>query len=222
MRLIRSVVAVLVEAGVFAAVLMGLSAVSWPAHAPGQPWSAVVEAPATQPLPAPGLADSEATSEAGLTGQVPEQHLITGLAIPRITLQAEVVPARLVQRAGATTWEVPPWKVGHGAGTAGAGEVGTAVLLGHVSSRADGNVFQNLNRVRAGDAVEVLSGPATFAYVVVDVRTVARTDVSVLQPAAIPSVVLITCTGRWLPQEADYDSRLVVRASLADSPATAP
>jgi LPXTG-site transpeptidase (sortase) family protein len=140
---------------------------------------------------------------------------ITRIVIPSISLDSDVVPARLVEREQNTTWDVPAMKVGHAQATAGAGGAGNAVLVGHVDSRGLGNVFHNLDALRVGDQVEVSSGGHTFRYQVGDVRTVQRNDVSVVQPTQTPSVTLITCTGHWLPLVADFTHRLVVRAELA-------
>src|SRR5687767_7310469 len=42
---------------------------------------------------------------------------ITRLAVDRVGISADVVPARLVERDGGTTWEVPAFKVGHAEST---------------------------------------------------------------------------------------------------------
>jgi sortase A len=144
-------------------------------------------------------------------------HPITGVRIPRIQLESEAVPAQLVDAGGNLTWNVPSFKIGHAEGTAGAGDAGNAVLVGHVTSRNLGNVFENLKEVRVGDAVQVLSDEQQFEYMVDSVQTVERNDVSVVRPTSQPSVTLITCTGVWLPLVSDYSERLVVRAQLAQS-----
>jgi LPXTG-site transpeptidase (sortase) family protein len=139
---------------------------------------------------------------------------ITHVAIPSIALDADAVPASLVDKNDGLTWEVPPFSVGHAQNTAGAGGKGNAVLLGHVSSRHLGNVFEKLHAVQVGDEVRVFSGEERSAYRVAEVRTVARTDTSVVQPTSTPTLTLITCTGTWLPLVADYAERVVVRAEL--------
>ncbi|MBA2527862.1 MAG: sortase [Pyrinomonadaceae bacterium] len=68
------------------------------------------------------------------------------------------MPARLVEQRGGLTWEVPAFRAGHAEATAGAAELGNAILLGHVTSRQAGNVFKDLDKARAGDQVLVLSG----------------------------------------------------------------
>jgi len=80
-----------------------------------------------------------------------------------------------------------------------------------------GNGFEDLDSARVGDQVEVFSGERRFDYRIVDVRTVRRNDVKVVQPTDVPSVTLITCSGLWLPVVSDYTERLVVRAELAQA-----
>jgi LPXTG-site transpeptidase (sortase) family protein len=169
--------------------------------AAGAPAAAGAAAPSPEPTPPPALP-------------------ITRVVIPRTALDAETVPAHLVDRAGGHTWEVPAYKIGHAEGTAGAGAAGNAVLVGHVTSQSLGNVFHDLDQVRVGDRVQVYSSNQRFDYRVVDVRTVGRTDVSVVSPTPAPSLTLMTCTGVWLPVVSDYAERLVVRAELVP-PATA-
>ena len=140
---------------------------------------------------------------------------ISRVEIPALGLEADVVPAPLVERGGETTWEVPTFKVGHAEHTARAGAPGTAVLLGHVASRAAGAVFKHLDRTEAGDVIHVFSGPRRFDYRVIDARAVSPTDLAPLRPTETASLVLVTCTGRWLPTIWDYTERLVVRAELA-------
>lgn len=148
----------------------------------------------------------------------PDGTPITRLRVPSIRLDAEVVPARLVNAGGVTTWEVPAFRVGHGLFTAGAGEVGNGVLLGHVSSVSQGNVFRSLDRVRAGDAVQVLSGDREYGYLATEVKRVSRTDLSIYAPTSNAAVTLVTCIGTWLNDVNDYAERLVVRAVLVATP----
>jgi sortase A len=141
---------------------------------------------------------------------------ITRVVIPSISLDAPSVPAGLIKRGGAVTWDVPAFKIGHAQDTAGAGRAGNAVLVGHVTSRNVGNVFAHLHEVRIGDAVQVFNAQQRFAYRVVNVRTVSRADVSVVETTDTPSLTLVTCTGLWLPLVNDYAERLAVRAELVE------
>jgi LPXTG-site transpeptidase (sortase) family protein len=146
---------------------------------------------------------------------IPERYReIESVRIPSIALASEVVPAALVELPQGVAWEVPSFKVGHGDGTAGAGQTGNSVLFGHITSQNLGNVFLHLDRIHPGDLVYIGSGDQEFAYLVDDVRRVGRTDVSVIQPTATASITLITCAGAWLPKEQDYADRLVVTGQL--------
>jgi len=145
---------------------------------------------------------------------------ITWVRLPRLGIDAEVVQSKFVQLNDGGTWLIPAFKVGHAEFTGGAGRAGNAVLLGHVTSRSLGNVFETLERARVGDLIQVSGTSGDFAYRVVDVRRVSRTDVSVLEPTATAAVSLITCTGRWLPQLQDYAERVVVRGELVQATAT--
>ena len=159
-----------------------------------------------------------ATSQVAAAPRSVPSSQISRVVIPRIALDAQVVAAKLIEREGALTWEVPAFKVGHAQSTAGAGEPGTAVLFGHVRSRQAGNVFRALSQVERGDIIRVFSARGQFEYRVVDRRSVPRTDVSILQPTATPSLSLVTCAGVWLPASRDYSERLVVHADLLSQP----
>jgi sortase A len=139
---------------------------------------------------------------------------ITRLSIPSIGLDTPVVIAALVDHDGSTTWDVPRFVAGHAEGTAGAGEAGNAIVIGHVTSITLGNVFEHLDRVAEGDLVEVFSSEKRLDYQVTAVDNVSRTDLSVLESTPTPSVTLITCSGWWLPTVRDYSQRLVVRGEL--------
>jgi sortase A len=161
---------------------------------------------------APALrADPAVAPDLGAAPELP----ITRVVVASIGLDTEVADAALVAVNGGYTWQVPAFKAGHAQSTAGAGQNGNAVLLGHVTSVHSGNVFANLDRVQIGDTVQVFSGDEQFIYTVDSTRAVPRTDSTVLDPTPTPTVSLITCTGLWLPAIWDYTERLVVRAELS-------
>lgn len=137
---------------------------------------------------------------------------ITHLAIPSIGLDTAVVPAPLVEHDGVTTWSVPRFVAGHAEGSAGAGEPGNAVLIGHVTSLTLGHVFEHLDQVQPGDEVVISSFQQQRVYRVSNVESVDRTTMAVLDSTATPSLTLVTCSGAWLPMIADYSQRLVVHA----------
>jgi LPXTG-site transpeptidase (sortase) family protein len=177
-----------------------------------------VPSPTPRPLPptrTPSPAVVPVTLRAGQT-----RAPITRLHVPSIRLDTEVVPARLVAAAGVTTWEVPAFHAGHGVLTAGAGEPGNAIVVGHVSSISQGNVFRSLDRVRVGDAVQVFSNDLGYDYLATEVKRVPRTDLAILAPTDGATVTLLTCIGQWLADVNDYAERLIVRAVLVAVPPT--
>ncbi len=174
-------------------------------------------AQAADPTPVPILVPPPppAPSPTPFPMPTPEPRLpITRVVLPRIKLEADVVPSKLVDDGGVLTWAVPAFKAGHADTTPGAGQVGTALIFGHVVTVHSGNVFENLNKARAGDDVQVFSDDREFLYRVTSVTSVPRDDTSVLDPSDVPSVDLITCTGAWNPVIWDYMERLVVHAVL--------
>jgi LPXTG-site transpeptidase (sortase) family protein len=186
----------------------------------------VVRAPATAETPPSELgagdgraadrgAPTVSASPTGLTTPTPRPFMpITRVVIPSISLDAPASTAGLVDKAQGVTWQVPPFVIGHARGSGGAGGPGNAVLVGHVTSRAWGNVFVNLHRIQLGDVVRVFSGVEGYQYRVVYVHNTSRTDVSVVGATPTPAITLLTCTGLWLPLLGDYAERLVVRGEL--------
>jgi len=203
-----------------AASALGLFGFAYVAFAPESatpPW--VQDIPITAPgAPRGTAAATDLTTRNGDTTREHSSRAITHLTLDRIGLDAEVVPARLVERNGATTWEVPAFKIGHAESTGDAGEPGNAVLLGHVTSVHSGNVFEHLDQAREGDLVQVQTDAERFLYRVVEIERVPRTDSQVLEQGSTPTISLITCTGMWLPTIWDFTERLVVRAELVDTP----
>jgi LPXTG-site transpeptidase (sortase) family protein len=168
----------------------------------------------------PAAARLNATAELTRASELNQPHEprpVTHLDIAAIDLSTDVVRAALLEREGGVTWDVPAFVVGHAEMTAGAGEPGNAVLLGHVTSVHSGNVFHDLERVKVGDLVHIVADATVFDYRVVSTSRVPRTDASVLAQGDVPAISLITCTGLWLPGLWDYTERLVVRAELVYS-----
>lgn len=139
---------------------------------------------------------------------------ISHIRIDRLSLDAQVVPARMVESGDALTWEVPKFRAGHAERTAGAGDLGNAVLLGHVSSRTSGNVFADLEEARVGDEIQVESPDGVFVYHVTETMVVDREDTTLLKSTPTPTLTLVTCTGIWNPLIWEYEQRFVVRAEL--------
>ncbi len=184
--------------------------------------SQALEGPRATPIPASRPTTPPVRPLSSRTSLLPlrpaPRHSVTSLVIPRIGIRTDVVLAPFVREGNDLTWAVPPFRVGYAQFTAGAGERGNTVLIGHVSSRDAGSVFHDLVLVRPGDEVRVSDGVSSYDYTVTETRVVSRTDVSVVQSTPTATITLITCTGAWLPWIDDYAARLVVRGVLTVSP----
>ena len=95
------------------------------------------------------------------------------------------------------------------------GEVGSAVVAGHKGWK-DGRraVFDNLDKVRIGDKIEVeVEGGETLTFVVRELRTY---DKDAIAPEVFTSsdglahLNLITCVGDWNEERETSSERLVI------------
>ncbi len=87
----------------------------------------------------------------------------------------------------------------HYAGTALPGEPSNSVIVGHSSNDwwEPGNykfIFAHLDKLEAGDQIQVNYQKRKYVYQVSSKRVVEPTEVSVLQPTTDPILTLITCT----------------------------
>jgi hypothetical protein len=125
------------------------------------------------------------------------------------------------------TVEVPPLTRNAPAGwyrhLASPGEIGPAVLLGHVDSAADGPaVFFRLGALRPGDPLSVRRADGTT--VVFSVDRVAAYPKSAFPTQAVygavdhPALRLVTCGGRFDRARGSYRGTVVVYAGLTRGP----
>ena len=168
--------------------------------------SAIVEtvAPAAdEPGPAP---------QQKLEGSLP-----TRLVVQRAGVDAAISEVGIVKEGNSLTWETAWRAVGHHMDSARPGQPGNMVLTGHVSvaDRRNLAAFAGLNRVAAGDIVEVYSGETVYKYSVSKVTVVAPASVKILRSDHTSTVTLITCT-------ADLKNRLVVTANLIQEEVSQP
>jgi len=96
------------------------------------------------------------------------------------------------------------------------GDVGPAVIGGHVDSRRGPGVFYRLRSLRPGDPVEVVRSDGQLArFRVTTVREVPKVEfptVAVYGPTPRPELRLITCGGRFDRQARSYTENVVVEA----------
>ncbi|MGW3376342.1 class F sortase [Streptomyces hydrogenans] len=136
--------------------------------------------------------------------------------IPRVDLNAPVVPVGVDRHGGA---QVPadPGRAGwYRFGPAPGARAGSAVLMGHVDSRSgDLGEFAALAGVRAGDAVLVRrDGAPPVSYRVASRATVDKSELpaSAFVRSGPPVLTLITCAPPYDPDGGGYLRNLVVTA----------
>jgi LPXTG-site transpeptidase (sortase) family protein len=130
--------------------------------------------------------------------------------------RAAVEPAQTVDTVLAVPENVR--HVGWWDGSAYAGDpFGSTVIAGHVDSATQGlGFFARLLRVQRGEVVTLRNGRHLQRYRVTSVRTVAKQALATTSAAFDQTgdhrLVLITCTGAYLPDRGGYQSNLVVIA----------
>ena len=98
------------------------------------------------------------------------------------------------------------------------GDIGAAVILGHVDSTTGPAVFHRLRKLRPGDEIRVTRADGSVAIFAVDRleqhrKTRFPTD-EVYYPTPEPTLRLVTCGGDFDTQARSYRDNLVVFATL--------
>ncbi|MDG4797612.1 class F sortase [Micromonospora sp. WMMD1082] len=140
--------------------------------------------------------------------------------IPAIGVRAPLVPVA-ADEAGAL--EVPPLDRPAVAGWyrpgVSPGEIGNAVLVGHVDSRNSPAVFFDLGRLRPGDTVQISRDDASVVHFAVEgVEAYPKdrfpTDL-VYGSGGTARLRLITCGGRFDRSSGEYVDNVIVFATRA-------
>ena len=141
----------------------------------------LVQTLANIPLPTPG----------------PEQAI--RIQIPSLGVDAPVVQG--------DSWEQLKKGVGQHHPSANPGITGNVVLSAH--NDIFGEIFRDLDRLKAGDEVLLYTSQHRYTYVVTGTTITTPTDIAVMESTASPTVTLISC----YPYRVD-DKRIVVSATL--------
>ena len=101
------------------------------------------------------------------------------------------------------------------------GQVGSAVILGHVDSYLGPGTFFNLKNMKSGNSIIVtLADGAVEHFVVTGVvqySKVAFPDQLVYGPHGIRSLQLVTCGGTFDHETGHYESNIVVFSRLVSA-----
>jgi LPXTG-site transpeptidase (sortase) family protein len=98
------------------------------------------------------------------------------------------------------------------------GDIGPAVIAGHIDSRSGPAIFYHLAQLKAGDLVEVARGGQWIGFRVVSVGQYPKEDFPTAQvygPTPDPQLRLITCGGVFDQARRSYRDNTVVYAVAA-------
>jgi len=117
---------------------------------------------------------------------------------------------------GKHKWDMAGWYAGEG-GTR-PGDLGSAVILGHVDSRTGPAVFYRLHELGRGDQVEVVRADGSVARFRVDrLEQYPKSrfpTAEVYYPTLTPMLRLVTCGGSFDYQRHHYRSNVIAFATL--------
>jgi len=119
----------------------------------------------------------------------------------------------------------PPELAGWFEGRPVPGEIGPAVLVGHIDSLEGPAVFHGLDRVEVGDQIHVTDDQGEqVSFAVERVEVVAKTAFPtsrVYDPVDRAEVRLITCWGPFDPEAGSYRDNIIVYGAALDAPSPA-
>lgn len=198
--------------------MIGAALKTAPAPRPPQPL-----AQAAPDVTGPSIADVPATDDADLAAPVRlPRSTPTTITIPRIAVNASIMSLGTNPDG---TIQVPPLDQAQLAGWyepgPSPGEVGNAVIVGHVDSAKMGPaVFFSLGALQPGDAITVAredgrSARFTVESVMAYPKTAFPTD-QVYGPNDRPGLRLVTCGGVFDQNARSYQDNVVVFATLAE------
>lgn len=217
-RFYASALAAFLGVGGLATVGVGLTL---PADAPSHP--AVVAAgtipPSTATIPAPGPEAIPVAPKPDPAPPVMPVSAPVSLHIPKIGVTTSLVPLGLNPDH---TIQVPPlnqpMQAGWYTGAPTPGELGPAVILGHIDSSKGPAVFYHLDQLQPGDTAEVTRTDGLVARFVVDaVREYAKDHFptqDVYGPLGYAGLRLITCGGTFDRHTRQYLDNTVIYAHL--------
>lgn len=142
------------------------------------------------------------------------------IRIPRVHIRSRIVPIHLDMNGALGISDC--YDVGWLRSGPRPGEVGTALLIGHVDTE-DGKpaIFFRLRELQLGDKILIRDATrAKRTFIITHIGTCAWNDPKHLQlllrQTPVASVCLATCHGTWNEDIQEYSDRLIVRATTAD------
>ena len=137
------------------------------------------------------------------------------LVLESIGLETEVKQGGLKpNQDGELEWETLPFVAVSYPQLGPVGLAGNPVIVGHVLTRFEGNVFRDLYRVALGTPIEVYTEQSRFEYLVDEIKLVSPESVEVMEPTRDARLTLITCGGTFDPRTRTFSERLIVVGKL--------
>ena len=121
-----------------------------------------------------------------------------------------------VNKDGSMQSPINAYDAGWYTGSVRPGQLGAAAIVGHASGPTREGLFAYLDKLKAGDIVEIERGDGTkLTYSVVKTETVALKNVDMnkfLRPVdgEAEGLNLMTCAGSWVESSKTRDQRVIV------------
>ncbi|MDL4818299.1 class F sortase [Actinomadura opuntiae] len=173
------------------------------------------------PAPAPSAAPSGTTAASNVSSLAPSEP--TTITIPRIGVSAPV--GQIGLKPGGQIEEPPlsrPNLAGWYKEGPTPGEVGPAVILGHVDADKKAAVFYRLKDLKPGDKIQIGRKDGTTATFTVERAQRVNKDAFPHQKVFgesldHPALRLVTCGGAFDPRAGHYTENLIVYSRLTAS-----
>ena len=144
----------------------------------------------------------------------------TGISIPSLKLSAPIVPVALGPEKELQT-PVQDDAVGWYIYSPSPGEVGPAILVGHLDSTTGPAIFWHLKNLTIGDKIVINRNDGTTATFTVSAKQIFPQDPfpteQVYGATSAPTLRIITCAGKWLSSLHRYSDDLVIFANLSST-----
>ncbi len=140
------------------------------------------------------------------------------LRIPSIQLDTTFVPPLGLNADKTVSVPNNYTQVGWYSGGATPGEVGPAVILGHVDSVSGPAIFYSLGQVKVGDEVQITRADESVAtFVITELKRYPQSafpTLDVYGTTDYPALRLVTCTGIYDHGKQRYSHNLIVYGKL--------
>jgi len=167
-------------------------------------------------LPLPPATDVKVTA-GPLVPLAPQSEPVAGSWLGSLTIARIHLSQMIIEGVDEGDLRQGP---GHYPDTAQLGTSGNAVVAGHRTTW--GEPFRHLDHLLVNDPIEILTPTSRIQYRVVRTRTVAATDLSVLNPSETGVLTMVTCTPPYATTNRLIVVSRLVSVTSIKPPATSP